>query len=436
MVDFAKYNATTHPIVKLDDDWNNAVDHAFEKPYQFTLRKKSTLWEAIYGDAADQAGKVYDRNADMVTLLNDVMVNGLTAGRTAKEHVLVKGVGDVNSSILLPDYCSLDVRGGLKITTAAISLFDSPDVVTADSEEVDINITDIDCNNLQVDLFTKVFFKLTFKNAIFRNCSPTQGITVFANGGIDVRIEDLYFDKPKNVNFGQVDYSVIQRCKVIGDGTQTIGGSIIDYSSGYNKFLHNEIRGFTYDAMRSFNCSHSLCEGNVFEMLNPTGGADGLWGNFSDTIVRNNWFIEVASEQIENGSGTNCLIEGNRIWNSAASKKFILSTSSILRNNYGVNPYGKITNPFYNTSPYGIGLKGTAATPTASRTYNIQNLDCIISSTNSGNADNAIQIKDPAGNNVNPTTLSTLDGYFLPIRYQINWGAFTGAAPTVVACGV
>jgi len=99
----------------------------------------------------------------------------------------------------------------------------------------------------------------------------------------------------------------------------------------------------------------------------------------------------------------------------------------------GYNPIGKVTNAFDTTND-DIELYGDAAVPDASTVYVVRNADVIISSTDSGNTDNAILIKDNLGNQINPVALSTLDAYYLPIGYQIDWGAFTGAAPTVVVC--
>jgi len=57
MSEFTKYNAVTHPIIKLEDDWNNIVDHAFEKLDDYIVRKNGSSCEVIYGGGADQAGK-------------------------------------------------------------------------------------------------------------------------------------------------------------------------------------------------------------------------------------------------------------------------------------------------------------------------------------------------------------------------------------------
>jgi len=53
MGEFSKYPPTVDA-----EDWNAIVDHAFEKPCSFIIRKKDTTYEAIYGSGADQAGKI------------------------------------------------------------------------------------------------------------------------------------------------------------------------------------------------------------------------------------------------------------------------------------------------------------------------------------------------------------------------------------------
>ena len=107
-------------------------------------------------------------------------------------------------------------------------------------------------------------------------------------------------------------------------------------------------------------------------------------------------------------------------------------TDAIYKDNTGFNPVGVITNPFGTGT---IGLGGAAAIPTASTDYTILYTDVMISSTDSSNTDNAILIKDSSGTQVNQTALSTLEDLWLPIGWKINWGVFTGTAPTVTVAG-
>jgi len=49
MTDFAAYNATTHPIIRKEDDYNSILDHAFEKSASYILRKNGSYYEIING---------------------------------------------------------------------------------------------------------------------------------------------------------------------------------------------------------------------------------------------------------------------------------------------------------------------------------------------------------------------------------------------------
>lgn len=103
-----------------------------------------------------------------------------------------------------------------------------------------------------------------------------------------------------------------------------------------------------------------------------------------------------------------------------------------IRNNYGLNPLNKITNPFnVNNLTY---LGGGAAIPTASTDYGVYTCDMFINAADSSNANNAILVKDNAGNTI-IGPVSTLTGQFVPIGYKVNWGAFTGTAGAVACFG-
>lgn len=111
-----------------------------------------------------------------------------------------------------------------------------------------------------------------------------------------------------------------------------------------------------------------------------------------------------------------------------------------IRNLENINPLGLPTPPgasFIDDTNNLIGLSSasTVIVPTASTDYTVNGVDLFITSTDSGNADNAIIIKDPAGN-VITTAASTLEMKLVPLGYKINWGAFTGAAPTVNVYGM
>ena len=58
MVDFQPYDATSHPIVKLIEDWNNLLDHGLEKQATYIVRINGSYYEAIKGGTSTGAGTI------------------------------------------------------------------------------------------------------------------------------------------------------------------------------------------------------------------------------------------------------------------------------------------------------------------------------------------------------------------------------------------
>ena len=87
------------------------------------------------------------------------------------------------------------------------------------------------------------------------------------------------------------------------------------------------------------------------------------------------------------------------------------------------------------TDLIGFSCATDAATPTASTVYTVNGGDLIVSSTDSGNADASITIRDAVNETVQ-AGLSSFAQLYIPVGYDINWGNFSGADPTVTVHGV
>jgi len=95
--------------------------------------------------------------------------------------------------------------------------------------------------------------------------------------------------------------------------------------------------------------------------------------------------------------------------------------------------FGRDASPFRAAPPTNaIAPYGTAATPTASTDYEVAE-DCYITSTDSGNTDCAITVDTYGGTVIyGPVSTLTIPNFGLfRAGLVVNWGAFTGAAPTV-----
>lgn len=103
--------------------------------------------------------------------------------------------------------------------------------------------------------------------------------------------------------------------------------------------------------------------------------------------------------------------------------------NSVWRHNANAN-LGTVANEFVAASNIITPKWGNASNPVASTDYTVENVDIFIYSSDSGNTDCSISIDNDNGDLI-ATGLSTLDGVFVPVGFTINWGAFTGANPTV-----
>jgi len=90
------------------------------------------------------------------------------------------------------------------------------------------------------------------------------------------------------------------------------------------------------------------------------------------------------------------------------------SVDTIYRFNSGLNPYGKITNPF-DTSNDLISLNGSASSPSADTSYTARNLDMIITSSLE-----TVVVYDNNDLEVFNENMS-LYGFYLPIGFKIKW---------------
>jgi len=103
----------------------------------------------------------------------------------------------------------------------------------------------------------------------------------------------------------------------------------------------------------------------------------------------------------------------------------------------GINPYGLMATPFSGVNDdwkvISIGSSYTgSATPPASKNITIRDTAVLISA--SGGSGLSITIYDRSGNAV-VSAAASLTGYYVPIGFKINFGAFSGE-PTITVVGV
>jgi hypothetical protein len=86
----------------------------FRSPPKYTVTKEGSAYHVYKED-----GSLSYSTASLETAVNDEAFNGLTAARTYKEKVLLKGNLELDSTLLIPNYTKLTIDG--KITLANTS---------------------------------------------------------------------------------------------------------------------------------------------------------------------------------------------------------------------------------------------------------------------------------------------------------------------------
>jgi len=128
---FTAYNATTHPIVRLEDDWNNLLDHGLDKAVKFIVRVNGSVYEALNGSTgklvyggSDNVGGITGTDASAVI---NAAVGALTAGRSNIEWIKLVGSFTLNK-YGANDYCvKITTLTGLDLTGAILTLANAQD---------------------------------------------------------------------------------------------------------------------------------------------------------------------------------------------------------------------------------------------------------------------------------------------------------------------
>jgi len=271
---------------------------------------------------------------------------------------------------------------------------------------------------------------------IVYDVQPTKTGIYFADGSYNVATGNIVFNE---VGTGVLTVAGF-RAEVGGSYNSFIGnivyntgiGIAIDGDNTYGlikgNHIYNVVYGIRCDESGAGTVYYITIEGNIINGNNVAGSYGIVLKGTEKVLVKNNQIYNTVNADVRlQLSNVDVRIENN-IFSTYIETDII--TNVIVMNNTDYNPIGVIANPF-DTPNQVIERSGAAATPTANVTYTVRTADIKISSTDSGNTDCAIMLKDGSGNNILQAVLSTIEEMYIPVGFQITWGNFTGAAPTV-----
>lgn len=450
---------------------------ALEQPYNFLIRKNGVYYEAVYGRLSDYAGKIAYGGSPNYGGVSGSSFSAIMNACIGSGHksIFIEGGGASGT----PLQYSVDAAIYIKqfTTIEGNSAFDPQLTLAYNGNIFDVETPASDI----VRFFTLKNLWLKGNTGLYANCEAVNLNATAAQSGADPFFFNVFIDSFKRgihlnsrtASAGRMMACIVEYC--------TDAGLLIEYApSAYyaadfrannNKFIYNtgngiEIQGLYYG---SFNTNFFWQNGkNGIYMSTTSNRAINILNNVfsSNSYNNNNTYCDIDITQ--GGSTMSTIIQGNTfaggtggnapkyavaLYNSAYSvivaNNGMLGTFSTsplgygsgnfpyvqqrIMNNVGYNPIGQIATPIHTAGTL-IGAGYYASAVVASTDYTVNRVDCFINSTDSGNSDCSISIKDGSGN-VIESGLSTLTNKFVPIGFQVNWGAFTGAAPTVAVFG-
>ncbi len=318
MADFTKFNASTHPIVKLEGDWNNLLAHGLEKGFNYIVRINGSYTEAITGTGTS-AGTIAYGGADNVgatdgtdsaAVINAALAN-LTAGRDYKEGVKVVGDYTTNAALAVEGYTVLDLRA------AKITLDDG-----ADSNGMTTTVGDD-----YIDILGGWLQGNSANNASGHGIeiqSNSQEITITGT-----KIRDF---KESGIKIGVAADALmnISYCVITGNTEHGIHATSLSDS-----FIHhNDIGSNGHNGIYFGTTSHNRIANNGIWLNNQDGGNAGIYlYECRRTIITSN----ILHDNYRNG----CQIAGV---NASYNKNNIVNSNSFLDN-------GTLTpNTYYDTA--------------------------------------------------------------------------------------
>jgi hypothetical protein len=293
MTDFQLYNSGTHPIVRLQDDWNNLLDHGLEKEASFIIRKNGSYYEAIQGGGATGAGTIVygsvgnigGASGSSAVAVVQAALNALTAGRTWKETVIVKCDGIYSTLLNIPEYAVLIVP---KMTLQGADIASG---FPAPNDYVKLGVTLNNYSELHFDHITQsaganIQIMITSTAKAAKNDIKIIGRLLdvnYANQSYPDRTDDAYYGEGIS-NYGDRWTIIIDRITNCGQ----YGGCAIHGADNYIRYHIDTVTA--YSPARDYYAAGFIIT-STLAMRNDAviwvNGVDGAGVMFEDEPSRN-----------------------------------------------------------------------------------------------------------------------------------------------------
>jgi parallel beta-helix repeat protein len=288
-------------------------------------------------------GQIDYSGTDAATVIN-VALNGLTAGRTWKEKVLVKGNFTIVTTISIPSYTILEIQGKLKLADS--SPIGTYMLASVNSFNIEIfgGLLDGNMANQDPGLHAHIIHFSNVANALIQDIETINASydhIILTDGSKDIVIDSWIGDGGRGDGFNPLEASNIIVKNSIARNMIVDGFHISDGSSQVSVIgcisYNNTINGISI-----YNSHRNVVEGNIV-YGNHSGiylmAADASYNNILNNQIMNNTQYGIIANAVVSDYLN---ISGNIITGGTAGLRLINSKYCTIQGNLiqGVAGYG------------------------------------------------------------------------------------------------
>jgi len=311
---------------------NGILDHRLrEKSYYDMIRSKieATAKYIIYKSGSDtiaidgHTGKKVKKDTDAATVIQHALDN-LTSGRTHKETVAFKGAFTITTTIDIPSYTILDLKG------ASLTLTDTAGFHMLQIGDGTTGVTDVDViygifdghRASQAELKSCIHVRDKCQRISVHNNYFTgwYGKGVFIDGGIGVNMcfyisicDNIMDDFEQGVDADGIDFDQVSFGTIRGNLIKETGDKAIEIGSGESITIIGNVIRDCVTGIR-LRATKVVVKGNTISKIDEYGI---VIESSQSTVVNGNYISSAFKHGIRMLGANYCTVNGNALWRSS-----------------------------------------------------------------------------------------------------------------------
>jgi len=259
------------------EDYQGSIGSPYQFPYSCIVHKPDP--DVEYYEAYKNIGRKYTcvkRYDDAVTVIQQAL-NSLTAGRTWKETVLLKGSFTFTGPVRIPSYTGVVINGKIMLANGANSNIFTNSDFTAGDRDIEIIGGELDGNRLNQTSSADLIYMYKVQRTKIRDVyiHDVKGKGIHISGGVrDNELRNNLVQDTEGYHYGIfTSYSLIignRTLKTVALDSDhfNVGGN---YNQYVNNFLYDE-PGTSGEGFAGAGNNYCVFKGNILYNVR-----DGIW---------------------------------------------------------------------------------------------------------------------------------------------------------------